>query len=1047
MCRQYGDPDLMLTLTFVNNWPEINNIRGSLQEEIGRRLDMRFCPVEELMVWRSRFHDVKEHDFSFLTTALGFGTVKHHCWRLEFQARGAPHVHALLWLDSPLSLETISAVMSANIPPDSAPALRSMVIGNMTHNCNLWRCKRGDPSQNCRYGFPQQVCATTHITDSGSVALPRSDRDRWIVDYSPGLLFKWSGHAHVHILKTVEQPICSPNAIFYIVKYNFKNEPSFRVEMGQSDTYETLFHARVVSSEEAIARIFSFDFHGSDSTFEYLSLQPPETRSAAFISGVQVQVPVIQKYFLRPVCLEQLPILAFFSLYDVTAASETNEMRLQRVADLPDFSARSRPRKSLSDPSWEQANLPELQLTPSAELFPCSDLPHARALNCSLRETPKIILTEKFAFTNDAELFCYVFLLLHGCWRSDEEMRAGCSSWLEALSYHGLAVPQLPEICTYQCRLIDYMLESPRYSAYDIACSVSRLLPDAKAYLSQLWECSPPPVKRLIAEIQSFMNGQADLPPSVSIDGPQDVSVAKQYICCDFDDHEKSVAAGLLAERQPNLNMDQLSVFSHVNNAVTSNVAFHIFVNGKAGTGKSFLISCIQALLTTLDVPFVTCASTGIAASLIHGQTLHSTFGLFTDRDDNTRCSLDISRPRGYAISLCKVILIDEITMISRSVLEALDAGLRRLAAQVRRNSEDLPFGGKSLMLFGDVAQVPAVVRARDDFGESAEQFFQVPLYESFARFTLRTVMRQDPGQCQFMQLLEDIRSNETLSPDSIRLLRSRFLPGQLENVLPMVDEFLGHDSPSGMAIAFKNERASYYNSLILARRSTASHLAPVSLQAKFIVRNSQAFQARPGHGHASLIASQIDTMQPCLATEQQIRLLFAAFRRHQFNTIIPLTLTIVKGARVMLLQNLDVSHGLINGARGTVVDYLPSQDAIEVHFDCSDPNSPPTIITRTTSTSYQLAHGSEICIFQFPLKLCWAVTAHKSQGQSLARVAIDISEPAFAHGSLYVALSRVRSLDSVMLFGLEEFPETGPFFHINRFIMAQEIDQGLNDF
>ena len=80
-------------------------------------------------------------------------------------------------------------------------------------------------------------------------------------------------------------------------------------------------------------------------------------------------------------------------------------------------------------------------------------------------------------------------------------------------------------------------------------------------------------------------------------------------------------------------------------------------------------------------------------------------------------------------------------------------------------------------------------------------------------------------------------------------------------------------------------------------------------------------------------------------------------------------------------------------------------------------------------------------------VKLCWAVTAHKSQGQSLARVAIDIAEPAFAHGSLYVALSRVRSLGAVRLFGCSEFPENGPFFHINRYIMAQEPDQGLNDF
>ena len=102
------------------------------------------------------------------------------------------------------------------------------------------------------------------------------------------------GHAHVHILNTVERHDGSPNGIFYIVKYNFKDEPSFRV--GQSDSYEKLFHARVVSSVEAIAKIFSFHFHGCDSTLGYISLRPPETQSAAFISGVKVQVPAIQRY-------------------------------------------------------------------------------------------------------------------------------------------------------------------------------------------------------------------------------------------------------------------------------------------------------------------------------------------------------------------------------------------------------------------------------------------------------------------------------------------------------------------------------------------------------------------------------------------------------------------------------------------------------------------------------------------------------------------------------------------------------------------------------
>ena len=85
--------------------------------------------------------------------------------------------------------------------------------------------------------------------------------------------------------------------------------------------------------------------------------------------------------------------------------------------------------------------------------------------------------------------------------------------------------------------------------------------------------------------------------------------------------------------------------------------------------------------------------------------------------------------------------------------------------------------------------------------------------------------------------------------------------------------------------------------------------------------------------------------------------------------------------------------------------------------------------------------------MYQFPLKLAWSVTAHKSQGQTLNKVAINIGEEAFAHGSLYVALSRVRSLDGVMLFGLERWPEEGPKFHVNPFIRAEQDENTENAF
>ena len=103
--------------------------------------------------------------------------------------------------------------------------------------------------------------------------------------------------------------------------------------------------------------------------------------------------------------------------------------------------------------------------------------------------------------------------------------------------------------------------------------------------------------------------------------------------------------------------------------------------------------------------------------------------------------------------------------------------------------------------------------------------------------------------------------------------------------------------------------------------------------------------------------------------------------------------------------------------------------------------HSDPVAITRQICDSYKLDNGDIIELFQFPLTLAWATTAHKAQGQTLEKVAINIREDAFAHGAFYVALSRVRRLDDLMLFGTETWPIGGPIIHVNQFI-RDEMDR-----
>ena len=225
MCREYGDPDLMVTFTFVNKWPEVEAAEEHLHELFGRPLDLRFAPVDTMMIWKDRFYDVKDSQFATLIETIGFGDVRHFVWRLEFQARGAPHVHSLIWLSEPLTLDQVQAHLFARAPDPRLSQLSHLVTGTMVHSCVLQRCQRGVPDAPCRYGFPKPSCRDAHFSADGAIVLPRGSADRNIVEYSPAFLLKWRGHCHIHVLRTKEHPCASINALHYIVKSISKASP------------------------------------------------------------------------------------------------------------------------------------------------------------------------------------------------------------------------------------------------------------------------------------------------------------------------------------------------------------------------------------------------------------------------------------------------------------------------------------------------------------------------------------------------------------------------------------------------------------------------------------------------------------------------------------------------------------------------------------------------------------------------------------------------------------------------------------------------------
>lgn len=263
----------------------------------------------------------------------------------------------------------------------------------------------------------------------------------------------------MNIMKSKEMPFGSPYWIDYVLKYNFKPEPNLVIE-GKKMSDKIRFKARIVSCEEAAARIMSFDFSEKSIGSVFVETVPPSLRTAKFLkNGRQQQIDMVEKYYCRPSNLYRLTILEFFSRYAVLTV--TNE----KLNDPPEKNTIVRPQNSLLNSSWELENL-ELDTEILTGLLYVSDkLPTAKRLKFVKLSNPRIVTFRSFDFNNQENNFYYHYLLISGCWRNDEEMMAGFNDPIDAIKYHGLVVPSIPDI---NPGIELYLLYHLKYERFDM---------------------------------------------------------------------------------------------------------------------------------------------------------------------------------------------------------------------------------------------------------------------------------------------------------------------------------------------------------------------------------------------------------------------------------------------------------------------------------------------------------------------------------------------------------------------------------------------------
>jgi len=381
----------------------------------------------------------------------------------------------------------------------------------------------------------------------------------------------------------------------------------------------------------------------------------------------------------------------------------------------------------------------------------------------------------------------------------------------------------------------------------------------------------------------------------------------------------------------------------------------HLFITGKAGTGKTVLL---QYFKEKTKKKIVVVAPTGVAALNVGGSTIHSFFQFphrLLRREDTQE---EIPKKHKLFHSL-DALVVDEVAMVRADLMDAIDHSLR-----TNRNRLHEPFGGVQTILFGDLYQLPPVVvglELRRYFADTYESpfFFSADVIKQIqlSKIELHRVFRQtDP---QFINLLNKVRNNQ-LSPTDLQALNDRF----------------------------NSETAFAKDELVISLTST--------------------------NNRASMI--------------NEDRLNTLASRKYYFNATITgdfdlkscptdRRLCLKEGAQIMMVKN-DPNKRWVNGSLGVIKKL--SQHSIQVSFGgISYPIEQMT--WERIDYEYNPQEGKiepvEVGTFrQYPIKLAWAITIHKSQGKTFEKEIIDLRDRAFEYGQVYVALSRCTSLQGIQL-------------------------------
>uniref|UniRef100_A0A1I8H6W3 ATP-dependent DNA helicase n=2 Tax=Macrostomum lignano TaxID=282301 RepID=A0A1I8H6W3_9PLAT len=993
--------------------------------------------------------------------------VKDFWFRIEYQSRGSPHVHGCVWMpdgvdvtSESLQAEDLVAFVDkyicswntcmdesdsgreilsggvgaqpARLKPseikDDKADLQALLHNNMRHSRCSNRCLRKEKngSMKCRYKYPRDLQTKTVAKKLSSLnwKVETQRNDQYIGMYNPQVLCMWRANLDIQMISSAK------DLIRYLIKYASKGEKESEQlqelnrrylsmeqqqqesvdidnaaendnNQQQHDEYSRTNTARRIVQQHLMMQVGARDYSAQEAMHlvlqtpmykasrEFVYVQTGETRA---IESRGVCKNSIEKYANRPAQLENETMYRFFSDY-------IPPMRQQRRGG-------------------EQVAVYKKRLAGKEAVLIVSPF---------LRSTE--------SDDKRREQYYRQQVLLWSCWRTEEQAKGSHASWREAYE----AMMQT-EACQLVVRDLDDLRndeadEEEREAVADLPDMTAANAESVAgpAYPERQQEDWMAALGAKHADIQLNVNKNPEDTLPVAPEGFDwsaasdwqfpSLAEAKQFLMTELTKPVRRVAGitiedgaganrqtidvSLLNERQRKLydmidnqlKLERLAESDTTNNSTESGKMpppLRVILYGSAGTGKSFLIAALRKLIGEDKCKVM--APTGVAAFNIAGETLHSALKLNV-KFSTTACTTnaDGSTTSGSSKALSdmqsvwsnvRYIIIDEFSMVGQRTLAKVHNRLCELFPEEKRDTlEEGYFGGRSIILVGDVFQLPPVQdkqlyvfnkNAKDNLTPIGYQ-----VYQSFKTVVYLNKQVRQANDTEFASILESLREGKVTEAiwktvmDKCQVAAADMLPLDVDGKCTL--------------LYHTNEDVSNANCEEL--RKIVDDNNPVRI-----------------------INATCTGRQPLIGNNA------ADSSKQKSETGLARRLFLAIGARVMLTRNLSVQNGLVNGSVGTVrgICYANGKkppndlpDCVWVEFErYNGPANASHAAAREDVSSQWLQRGASLSRHQFPLRLAWAITIHKSQGLTIDKAFVQLgkgrkSPPA---GLYYTAVSRVRA-------------------------------------